>query len=519
MLGALQSAVRKGCKIIAVNPMPEASLMGFADPQEARSYLGKQTKLAHLYLQPLINGDMALVRGMVKAILEAEETSGNILDLDFINKYTSGFQEFKQIVAATPWEDLLQACGMEKDQITEAANIYMNSKNTIATWCLGITHHKNSIETLREIINLMLLKGNIGRPGAGLCPVRGHSNIQGIRTSGSGENMPVSFLEALEKRFSVKIPRKPGLGVIDSIKAIHEGKVKVLISLGGNLASAVPDTIYTEEALQKCRLTVMVSTKLNRSHLITGKKALILPCLGRSDEDTIHGKKRFTTIEDTLGKIGFSKGCLPPLSPLMKSEVDIIAGIAMSTLRSNHIEWQKLANDYNLIREAMNEVIPAFKDIHKLKSSTRGHYIENPLRNRIFKTDNGRASFSNYPLQKVNPGPGELIMMTIRSHDQFNTSIFGLNDRYRGISNERRVLFMNSDDMSERKIQPGQLVEISSNYDDRIRKIEGYYAIPYPVKKGCVAAYFPETNILTSINHMNLLCGTPAFKSVRVLVK
>lgn len=519
MLGALQAAVRKGSKIVAVNPMREASLMGFADPQEAGSYLGKQTRLAHLYLQPLINGDMALVRGMAKAVLEAEEISGNILDHGFIGKYTSGFQEYKQIVAATSWDDLLQACGLEKDQITEAANIYINSGNTIATWCLGITHHKNSIETLREIINLMLLKGNIGRPGAGICPVRGHSNIQGIRTAGSGENMPVPFLEALEKRFLVKIPRKPGMGVIASIKAMHEGKVRVLISLGGNLASAVPDTVFTEEALQKCRLTVMISTKLNRSHLITGKKALILPCLGRSDEDYITSKKRYTTIEDTMGKIGFSRGCLPPLSPLMKSEIDIIAGIALSTLPSNHIGWQKLANDYNLIREAMNEVIPAFKDIHKLKSTTQGHYIENPLRNRIFKTEKNRALFSCYPLQKVNPAPGELILMTIRSHDQFNTSIFGLNDRYRGISNERRVLFMNSDDMSERKIQPEQLVEISSSYDDRFRKLEGYYAIPYPVKKGCVAAYFPETNILTSINNINLLCGTPAYKSVRVLVK
>jgi molybdopterin-dependent oxidoreductase alpha subunit len=519
MLSSLQAAVRKGCKIVAINPMPEASLMGFADPQEAGSYFGKQTRLAHLYLQPVINGDMALVRGMVKAILETEELSCNILDNDFIDKHTSGFQDYKQLVIDTPWEQLISASGIEKEQIIEAASIYINAKNAIATWCLGITHHNNSIETIREIINLMLLKGNIGKPGAGVCPVRGHSNVQGIRSAGIGENMPLSFLEALEKRFFINVPRKPGMSVIPAIRSMSEGKAKVLISLGGNLASAVPDTQFTEQALRNCQLTVMISTKLNRSHLVTGKQALILPCLGRTDEDFSRGKKQFTTIEDAMCKIGFSQGCLPPSFATQKSEIAIVAGMASATLDNKDIDWYHYANDYNVIRSTMAEIIPAFKDIDNLKPNSQGVYSENPLRNRVFKTNDGKAQFSNYPLEKIATEQGELLLMTIRSHDQFNTSIFGLNDRYRGISNERRVIFMNSDDMAYRNILPEQIVSITSNYDNRVRKLEGYYAIPYPIKKGCVAAYFPETNLLTSINNTNPICETPAFKSVCVQVK
>ncbi|HBL77322.1 MAG TPA: hypothetical protein DD458_19000 [Prolixibacteraceae bacterium] len=519
MLSSLQAAVRKGCKIVAVNPMPEASLMGFADPQEASSYLGKQTKLAHLYLQPKINGDMALIRGMVKAILEAEDRVGNILDSRFINEYTSGFEAYKQRVIATSWEELVSASGIEKSQIIEAAGIYIHAKNAIATWCLGITHHRNSIETIREIVNLMLLKGNIGRPGAGVCPVRGHSNVQGMRTSGSGENMPVSFHEALEKHFSIEVPRTPGMSVIPAIRSMAEGKTKVLISLGGNLASAVPDTAFTEQALRNCRLTVMISTKLNRSHLVAGKRALILPCLSRTDEDIRSGVKQFVSIEDAMGKVGFSQGCLSPASSGMKSEVSIIAGMAAATLDDKGIDWQRFGNDNEYIRSTIAQIVPAFKNIDKLKPSDQGVYIENPLRNRVFKTSDAKAQFSNYPLEMVVPEAGQLLLMTIRSHDQFNTSVFGLNDRYRGISNERRVLFMNCEDMARRNIVPEQMVEITSSYDKKLRKLEGYYAIPYPIRQGCAAAYFPETNVLTSINNTCATCDTPAYKSVQIQVK
>jgi anaerobic selenocysteine-containing dehydrogenase len=308
------------------------------------------------------------------------------------------------------------------------------------------------------------------------------------------------------------------MSVIPSIKSMASGKTKVLISLGGNLASAVPDTAYTEKALRNCRMTVMISTKLNRSHLVTGKKALILPCFSRLDEDISNGVKQSVTIEDAMGKIGFSRGCLPPPSPNMKSEISIITEMAAAVLNdSNGIDWKRFSNDYQFIRSAIAETIPSLKNLDKTKKE-KGYYLDNPLKNRIFNTSDTKAQFSNYPLEMAVPNKDELFLMTIRSHDQFNTSIFGLNDRYRGISNERRVLFMNSEDMVQRNISPEQIVEITSCYDNKIRKMEGYYAIPYPIRQGCVAAYFPETNELISINNINELCQTPAFKSVSVQV-
>ncbi|MCF8360382.1 MAG: FdhF/YdeP family oxidoreductase [Prolixibacteraceae bacterium] len=519
MLSSLQSAVRNGCKVVAVNPMPEASLMGFANPQEASSYFGKQTQLSHLYIKPVINGDMALIRGMVKAILEKEDEKGGILDIGFIEKHTSGFEEYKQTVRNTSWEKIIAGSGLEKKQIIEAANVYCESESTIACWCLGITHHRNSVETIREIVNLLMLKGNIGKPGSGVCPVRGHSNIQGIRTMGVGENMPVPFLDNMETLFGFKVPRTPGLSTVPAIKSIESGKVKVLISLGGNLASALPDTKYVKETLRKCNLTVMISTKLNRSHLATGKKALILPAFSRLEKDIQNGKLQATTVEDALCKISFSKGCLPPPSSNTKSEISIVAGMAKATLGEKHgIEWGRFENDFQQIRTAISKVVTSLNEIAEKGKSEEEYYYENPLKKRVFNTVNGKAQFSNYPLTSVAAEDRGFLLMTIRSHDQFNTSIFGLNDRYRGINNERRVLFMNQEDMSNLNLGAEQIVEISSNFDNKERKLEGYYAIPYPISKGCVAAYFPETNILTSINEISDTCYTPAYKSVRVKV-
>jgi len=519
MLSSLLKAARNGCRIVAVNPMPEASLMGFADPQEAASYLGKQTKLTDLYIQPRSNGDMALIRGMAKILLEEEDRMGGVLDHEFILSHTSGFEAYRNIVQETSWEELIAASGVEKAQIIQAAEIYMKAKNVIASWCLGITHHLNSVETIGEIVNLLLLRGNIGKPGSGALPVRGHSNIQGIRTAGVGENMPVPFLEALEQKFALIIPREPGMSVIPAIVALAEEKAKIMISLGGNLASAVPDTAYTEEALQRCRLTVMISTKLNRSHLITGKRALILPCLTRSEEDLISNVRQKVSIEDAMGKIGFSSGCLSPASQNLKSEVSIIAGLAEATLGDkSEIEWQLFANDYQAIRSVIAETIPALKFIDQEKIRTNDLYIDNPIKQRVFNTSDKKARFSHAPLEMAVTEPGELMLMTIRSHDQFNTAIFGLNDRYRGIHEERRVLFMNPSDMKVRNMAPEQLIDISSHYDEKERKLNGYYAIPYPIKAGSVAAYFPETNVLTSINNIGRSCETPAYKSVRVSI-
>lgn len=518
MLKSLQAATRNGSRIVAVNPMPEASLLGFADPQEASSWFGKQTSMAHLFLQPVINGDMALVRGIVKAILESEEHSGGILDHNFIDTCTSGFNHYRKMVHETPWDLLVSASGVEKNQMFEAAAIYTSAKRVIASWCLGITHHRNAVETIREIVNLMLLRGNIGKPGAGVCPVRGHSNIQGMRTAGVGENLPAPFLDAIEKQFQITVPRRPGLSVIPAMKSMATGHAKVLVSLGGNLASAIPDTVFAEHALRKCRLTVMISTKLNRSHLVTGQKALILPCLTRSEMDIQNEVEQMITIEDAMGKVGFSMGCLPPASAALRSEVSIIAEMARMTLDPcPAIDWRRFGKDYQFIRSSVARVIPDFCNLDKTDQVKRGFYLRNPLRDRIFNTSDNKAQFSSHPLEMVVPEAGELMLMTIRSHDQFNTAVFGLNDRYRGIVNERRVLFMNRNDMDERHINPGELVDVTSQYDHVERKLEGYYAIAYPIRKGCVAAYFPEANALTSINNTSE-CDTPAYKSVRVTI-
>jgi molybdopterin-dependent oxidoreductase alpha subunit len=519
MLSALQSAVRNGCRIVAVNPMPEASLMGFADPQEAASYIGKQTQLSNLYLQPLINGDMALVRGMAKALLEEEERIGSIVDQEFISGCTEGFETYRKQVATATWESLEELCGLSRTQIREAAEIYMSSKNVIAAWCLGITHHRNSVETIREIINLLLLRGNIGKPGAGVCPVRGHSNIQGIRTSGAGHEMQPAFLDALEKHYSIPIPRGKGMSTIPAIKAMAAGKVKVLVSLGGNLAAALPDRLFTENALRQCSLTVMISTKLNRSHLVTGRKALILPCLARTEEDIRNGIVQIATVEDSMGHVGQSRGCLTPASGLLRSETEIIASLAEALEAGNgKIDWKVLGKDNGKVRECMAATIGAFEKINRLPGSGSGFDIDNPLRQRRFKTPSQKALFSAEPIQLNRPLEGELMLMTIRSHDQFNTSIFGLNDRYRGIRNERRVIFMNREDMEDRGLHPEQPVTITGRQDDQKRSIDGYFAIPYPIRKGCAAVYFPEANLLIPIDHHGDTCPTPAYKSVRVQV-
>ncbi len=520
MLTALQEAVRRGCQIVAINPLPEASLLGFADPQEVGSYFGKQTALAQLHLQPKINGDMALVRGMAKAILEDDARTGRVLDTAFIEQHTRGFAEYRQQVEATPWAELVAASGVEQSQIVAAARIYGGAGKVIASWCLGIVHHRNAIATIREIVNLLLLRGHIGRPGAGVCPVRGHSNVQGMRTAGAGENMPEAFLDAVEKHFAFAVPRTPGLSVIPAIKAMAAGRIKVLLSLGGNLVSAVPDTLAVEPAVRQCRLTVMISTKLNRSHLVTGQRALLLPCLARSEEDIRGGTRQLVSLEDATGKIGFSQGCLPPASPQLKSEVAIIAGLAAATLGDRAgFAWSQWAQDNQAIRATMSQVIPSLRALADHAVRQEEYYLENPLRQRVFPTDDGRAHFSAAPLEWVTPAPGELLLMTIRSHDQFNTSIFGLNDRYRGIRNERRVLFMHRADMAERQIAPEQIVEIASHYDDQVRQLEGYYAIPYPLSRGSVAAYFPEANPLLSLNNVSETCATPAYKSVSVQVR
>ena len=519
MLKSLQAAVRNSCKIVAVNPMVEPSLLGFSNPQEVGGFLGKTTKLASLYIQPGANGDMALIKGMMKIILEKAEEDTAIIDHEFIERYTSGFREFSSSVKSHEWDGILESSGLSYQEIEKAAEIYMNSKRTIITWCLGITQHVNSVATIQEIVNLLLLKGNIGKAGAGVCPVRGHSNVQGNRTMGVGENMPDDFISKQEERFQFRASRKKGLDAVSCIKAMHKEKVKVMISIGGNLAAASPDTEYTSQAMGKCDLTVMVSTKLNRNHLITGKTALILPCLSRAEKDIQNGKKQAVLIESAIGKAEFSYPHIEPCSPDLQSEIRIIAEIAKAVLpKNNNIDWEEMASDYSKIRKLFTETVPDYSGYDEKRCKKQGFYLYNPLKERVFKTDTGKAIFSTQVLNTAKCEPGELMLMSVRSHDQFNTGIFGLSDRYRGIKDERRVAFMNEEDMEMLGIKPEQIIDISSNVNGEEKRLTRYFAIPYKIKKGSIAVYFPEANILFPIDHVGIEYPTPAFKSLPVKV-
>ncbi len=519
MLKSLQVAARKGCKIVAVNPMVEPSLLGFSNPQEVRGYLGKATPLAALYLQPRINGDMALIKGMMKFIIEAQDENHKILDKEFINKYTEGFTELRDHLLNLNWDDLVESSGLTLKEIESAAKIYMDSERTIACWCLGITQHQNSVATIQDIANLLLLKGNIGKPGAGVCPVRGHSNVQGNRTLGVGENMPEAFLKILEQKFKINIPRTKGLDAVSTLKAMYEKKVRVFISLGGNLAAAAPDTNFTTKAMSNCELTVMISTKLNSNHLVTGKTALILPCLTRSEIDIQNGKKQALMIESSMAKVGFSYGCVAPCSDQLKSETRIIADLAMAVLENNPtIDWNKLGSDYQEIRKLFTAIIPDYKGYSEEKCKKQGFYLANPIHKRVFNTDTGKAKFSVQKLETATKSDQELMLMSVRSHDQFNTSIFDLSDRYRGIKNERRIALMNLEDMKERDIKPEQMVDITSRVRGKDHSVFRYFAIPYDIKKGSVAAYFPEVNLLFPVDYHGDQYPTPAYKSLPVSI-
>ncbi|MDZ7741286.1 MAG: FdhF/YdeP family oxidoreductase [Bacteroidota bacterium] len=520
MLKSLQAAARNSCKIVAVNPVVEPSLLGFSNPQELSGFMGKTTKLASLYLQPRSNGDMALIKGMMKIILENAEKDPGIIDHAFIETYTSGFEEFSNSVKTLEWDTILESSGLSYQEIAEAAGIYMSSKNSIVTWCLGITQHVNSVATIQEIANLLLLKGNIGKPGAGVCPVRGHSNVQGNRTLGVGENMPDAFINKLEERFQFKVTRKKGLDAVSCIKAMQKEKVKVMISLGGNLAAASPDTEYTSQAMGKCDLTVMVSTKLNRNHLLTGKTALILPCLSRAEKDIQNGKEQEVLIESSMAKAEFSFPHIKPCSPHLHSEIRIIAEIARAVLQKNNsIDWEELASDYSKIRKLFTEMVPDYSGYDEKSCKKQGFYLYNPLKERVFKTDTGKAKFSIRQLNTAKCKPDELMLMSVRSHDQFNTGIFGLSDRYRGIKDERRVAFMNKEDMKALGIKAEQLIDISGKTNGKEKMLKRYFAIPHKIKKGSIAVYFPEANILFPIDHHGVEFPTPAFKSLPVRVK
>ncbi len=521
MLTTLQKAKRRGCTIVHINPLPEAGATRFKHPQEFWTWLGSGTKLADLFLQVRINGDVALLKGLMKEVLDAEaRRPGEVLDHEFINQHTTGFAKFKEALAKIHVGDILEQSGISKAHIEDTARIFMNSERVIFCWAMGLTQHKNAVANIQEIVNLMMLRGQLGKPGAGFCPVRGHSNVQGDRTMGIWEQPTDDFLDKLAAEFGFTPPRKHGLDTVHSIQAMHDGRARIFFGLGGNFLSATPDTEYTAEALRRCRLTAHVSTKLNRAHLITGKVALILPCLGRTEIDRQASGPQFVTTENSMAVVEEWRGSLEPASEYLLSEPAIVAGLAKATLGDRGtIDWDALVSNYDRIREHIEHVVPDFDNYNERVRKPGGFYLSNPIRKREFKTKDGKAHFTIHPLPEIKLKDGEFLMMTMRSHDQFNTTIYGLDDRYRGIHNGRRVVFMNRDDIRLGDFSEGQLVDLISRYDNQDRVARSFRIVPYSIPRRCAATYFPEANVLVPVKYFADKSHTPASKSVVISIR
>lgn len=529
MMTSLEHVKRHGGHIIAINPLPEISLKRVKNPnpQEYRNpvawasdLLGSGVALADLLLQVRINGDTAVLKGMMKEMLEEEHRRpGQVFDHEFIRTYTSGFQDVISDLQGTSWDEIVEGSGISLDQIRAAGQMVAQSKRMICCWAMGLTQHKNAVDTIRQVINLLLLGGHIGRPGAGACCVRGHSNVQGDRTMGIWERPDPEFLDALQTEFNFAPPRKDGYDVVDSIKAMHDREVKVFFGLGGNFLSAAPDTAYTAEAMRRCRLTVQVSTKLNRGHLVTGEQALILPCLGRSEKDCGPEGEQFVTVEDSMGVVSASRGVLPPSSEYLLSETVIVARLAKATLGpTSTVEWEALGADYDRIRDHIARIIPGFENFNeRIRKNT--FYLPNAARNRTFRTDTGKANFLVAALPQHDLAGNEFLMMTIRSHDQFNTTIYGMDDRYRGIYGGRRVVFLNPADIAEAGLKAGQMVDLSSHFEGEVRVAHHFQVVPYHIPRRCAATYYPETNVLVSVRSVAERCNQPVSKSIRITLK
>ena len=528
MLSSLQAAKRNGARIVSINPLPEVGLQYFKNPQDLKNpfslpslLFGKGTAIADLWLPARINGDMAVFQGIMKEMLAAEEKSpGQVFDHAFIRQYTSGYDELIAQLRSVSWEDITARSGLTHEQIRAAAGIALGAKSIIACWAMGLTQQKNSVGTIQEVLNFLLLGGNIGKPGAGPCPVRGHSNVQGDRTMGIYEKPPAAFLDRLALEFSINPPRRHGHDVVNSIKAMHAGEVKFFFAMGGNFLSATPDTEFTATALRNCRLTAHVATKLNRSHLITGRTALILPCLGRTEIDRQAGGEQFVTVEDSMGVINPSRGNLEPASGHLLSEPAIVAGLAAATLgEKSPVDWNALIGNYDLIRDHIEHVVPGFDRFNERIKQGPFYLPNGPRDQRKFNTPTGKAAFTVHTLPQESHEPGQLIMMTIRTHDQFNTTIYGLDDRYRGVYNGRRVIFMNQEDIGERGLVQGQLVDLTSHFAGEERVARCFMVAPYSIPRGCTATYFPEANVLVPIESVADVSNTPTSKFVVITVK
>jgi molybdopterin-dependent oxidoreductase alpha subunit len=521
MLSALQKAKLNGCKLVHINPLPEVGMTRFKHPQDVLGWIGGGTTLADLFLQVRINGDVALLKGIMKAVLSAEEQGTvQVLDHDFIEKYTTGFAEFARALGNADWDQIVAQGGVSREQIEAAAKIFIESERTIFCWAMGLTQHKNAVANIQEIVNLMLLRGQLGKPGAGLCPVRGHSNVQGDRTMGIWERPTDLFLDNLGAEFNFEPPRRHGYDTVNAIQAMHAGKAHVFFAMGGNFLSATPDTEYTAAALRRCRLTAYVSTKLNRGHLITGQQALILPCLGRTETDVQQSGPQLVTTENSMAVVQASRGFLAPASNELLSEPAIVARLATATFGDRStVDWQGMIADYDRIRDHIARVVPGFDDYNKRARRPGGFNLPSPVAERIFKTPSGRAVFTLHDLPIHDLKPGQFLMMTMRSHDQFNTSIYGLDDRYRGIYNGRRVVFLNSEDIDEANLSGGEAVDLVSHFEGEERVARRFVVVPYSIPRGCAATYFPETNVLVAVRSVADESNTPVSKSVVISIR
>ncbi|MBB4219191.1 molybdopterin-dependent oxidoreductase alpha subunit [Rhizobium sp. BK212] len=530
MLGDLRRAAIRGARIVVFNPIRERGLERFSDPQDKIEMLrGGSTDIASLYLQPQLGGDMAAVRGMAKAVLAAEEAAvaaglPSVLDHAFLAEHCAGFAEYRAAVEATSWAEIEDQSGLSRQEIERAADVYINAEKVICTWAMGVTQHLHSVATIREIANFMFLRGNIGRPGAGLCPVRGHSNVQGDRTVGINEKPSDDFLDALEKHFRFAVPREHGHNVLAAIGAMLDGSAEAFIGLGGNFARATPDSALVEKALRRLKLTVHIATKPNHSHLMPGEAAFILPCLGRTEMDlNAAGNSQLVSVEDSMSMVHGSAGINRPASPHLLSEVAIIAGIAQATVGAAVVDWTELAGDHDRIRDHIAATIPGFENYNVHLRKPRGFHLRNTAAHREWDTPAGKASFSAEPLpeetvhQRARRGEGRFALQTFRSHDQYNTTVYGLDDRYRGVYGERQVIFIHPADLQAMHAEAGDRVDVVGEHEDGIERIaENFRFVPYDIPRGSIAGYYPELNVLVPLGSAGRESDTPTSKSIMV---
>ncbi|UZJ23814.1 FdhF/YdeP family oxidoreductase [Rhodococcus antarcticus] len=527
MLSNLEIAKGRGAKIVAINPLPEAGLRRFKDPQKVNGVLGSGVEMADEFLQIRLSGDLALFQALGRMLLEAEDANpGTVVDRAFIDEHCHGFAEYEAAIRTVDYDTVLEATGLQLSEIRTLADMMITSERTVLCWAMGLTQQKDAVATIEEAVNLLLLRGMMGKPGAGVCPVRGHSNVQGDRTMGIWEKMPDEFLDALDTEFRITSPREHGVDTVDAIRAMRDGAARVFVGMGGNFAHATSDTAVCEAALQGCSLTVQISTKLNRSHVVPGRTAIILPTLGRTERDVQASGKQKVSVEDSMSMVHLSRGGLEPASEYLRSEVSIVCRMALATLGEDHVvPWRTFEGDYDTIRDSVSRVITGFDDFNTRVRQPDGFLLPHPPRDsRSFPTTTGKANFATNPLTWLPTPEGRVILQTLRSHDQYNTTIYGLDDRYRGVKNARKVIFMNPADIASLGLVDEAAVNLVSEWtlaDGTVeeRRADGFRVVSYSTPQGNAAAYYPETNPLIPLDHVATTSNTPVSKGVVVRVE